>query len=58
MFLLVGSFMFAQFNTLMPAQPQKPESQIHIEATKEEYPPEQKNGKKSKNDRNCKTVVR
>ena len=45
MFLLVSSFTFAQFNTLMPAQPQKPESQTRIETRKEENPPEQKNGK-------------
>lgn len=44
-FLLVSSFMFAQFNTLMPTQPQKSESQTHIEATKEESLPEQKDGK-------------
>ncbi|REC61283.1 M23 family peptidase [Chryseobacterium pennae] len=45
MFLLVSSFTFAQFNTLMPAQPQKPESQARIETTKEEDSPEQKKGK-------------
>ena len=45
MFLLVSSFTFAQFNTLMPARPQKPESQTRIEAPKEENLPEQKNGK-------------
>jgi murein DD-endopeptidase MepM/ murein hydrolase activator NlpD len=45
MFLLVGSFTFAQFNTLMPTQPQKSENQTRIEVTKEENPPEQKNGK-------------
>ncbi|CAI8877730.1 M23 family metallopeptidase [Chryseobacterium sp. IT-36CA2] len=44
-FLLVSSFLFAQFNTLMPARPQKPDSQTCIETTKEENPPEQKNGK-------------
>lgn len=45
MFLLVSSFTFAQFNTLMPAQPQKPESQSHIEFTKEEKPADPKNEK-------------
>ncbi|WP_111959880.1 M23 family metallopeptidase [Chryseobacterium lathyri] len=45
MFLLVSSFTFAQFNTLMPAQPQKPESQTRIETTKEEKPIDPKNGK-------------
>ncbi|WP_194306305.1 M23 family metallopeptidase [Chryseobacterium antibioticum] len=45
MFLLVSSFTFAQFNTLMPARPQKPESQARIETTKEEDSPEQKKGK-------------
>jgi murein DD-endopeptidase MepM/ murein hydrolase activator NlpD len=45
MFMLVSSFAFAQFNTLMPARPQKPESQTRIETTKEEDSPEQKKGK-------------
>lgn len=45
MFLFAGSFTFAQFNTLMPTQPQKSENQTRIEVTKEENPPEQKNGK-------------
>ncbi|SHF40501.1 M23 family metallopeptidase [Chryseobacterium sp. OV279] len=45
MFLLVSSFTFAQFNTLMPAQPQKPESQARIETIKEKGSPEQKNEK-------------
>ncbi|MCY1661084.1 M23 family metallopeptidase [Chryseobacterium sp. SL1] len=45
MFLLVGSLMFGQFNTLMPAQPQKPESQSHIEFTKDEKAIDPKNGK-------------
>lgn len=43
MFLLVGSFTFAQFNTLTPVQPQKPENKIRIETAKEENSPEQKN---------------
>ncbi|MEN5308875.1 M23 family metallopeptidase [Chryseobacterium cucumeris] len=45
MLLLVNSFTFAQFNTIMPAHPQKPESQSHIEFTKEEKPIDPKNGK-------------
>lgn len=45
MLLLVNSFTFAQFNTIMPAQPQKPESQSRIEFTKEEKPIDPKNGK-------------
>lgn len=45
MLLLVNSFTFAQFNTIMPAQPQKPESQSRIEAPKEEKPIDPKNGK-------------
>lgn len=45
MFLMISSFTFAQFNTLMPAQPQKPESQTRIETTKEEKPIDPKNGK-------------
>ena len=45
MLLLVNSFTFAHFNTIMPAQPQKPESQSRIEFTKEEKPIDLKNGK-------------
>lgn len=45
MFLMISSFTFAQFNTLMPAQPQKYESQTRIETTKEEKPADPKNGK-------------
>ncbi|WP_312901217.1 M23 family metallopeptidase [Chryseobacterium taichungense] len=45
MLLLVNSFTFAQFNTIMPAQPQKPQSQSHVEFTKEEKPIDPKNGK-------------
>ncbi|WP_407532364.1 M23 family metallopeptidase [Elizabethkingia miricola] len=41
-FLLVSSFTFAQFNTLMPRQPQKPASQAQVETIKEEAPLKQK----------------
>lgn len=45
-FLLVSSFTFAQFNTLMPKQPQKPASQAQLETIKEEAPLKQKKEKK------------
>jgi len=45
MLLLVNSFTFAQFNTLIPVQSQKPENKIRIETAKEENSPEQKNRK-------------
>lgn len=45
MFLFAASFTFAQFNTLMPAQPQKPESQTRIETANEEKSIDPKNRK-------------
>ncbi|MYY46413.1 metallopeptidase [Elizabethkingia anophelis] len=44
-FLLISSFMSAQFNTLSPLQSKKPESPKIIETAKEDEPLNKKNGK-------------